>query len=83
MNAIPNAGKVTAAFRIVKVHPDSHRPAHHVFFGHKTPFTTVIAAVTVIAHHEIMALGYDPLAISTTAMIVQQNIMIDVTQVLI
>ena len=78
MNAIPNAGKVTATFRIVKVHPDPHRPAHHVFFGHKTPFTTVIAAVTVVAHHKIMPFGHDPLPIAATGSLMQQDIVFNI-----
>ncbi len=79
MNAISDAGKITAAFRVVKVHPDAHRPAHHVFFGHKTPFTAVIAAVTVVAHHKIMPFGHDPLSVAAAGSLMQQTVVFNIS----
>ncbi len=40
------------------------RPGPSVFFGHETPFAAVIAAVAIVTHHEIMALGHYPLTIA-------------------
>ncbi len=78
VNAVSDAGKISAAFRIIKVHPDTHRSAHHVFFGHETPFPTVIAAVTVVAHHKIMTIGYNPLAIAAAGTRMQQDIVFNI-----
>ena len=79
MNTIPDAGKIAASFCIVKIHPDAHRPAHHVFFGHETPFATVIAAVTVVTHHKKMAFRHDPLAIAAAGSLMQQDIVFNIT----
>ena len=41
---------------VVEVQPYTHCPAHQVVFGHEAPFATVVTAVAVIAHDEVMVL---------------------------
>src|SRR5690606_348256 len=80
MDAVPHPGKVAATLGVIEIQPDAHGPAHQVGFGYETPFAAVVAAVAVVTHHEEMALGHHPLAVSRTAAGMDQNVVLHFPQ---
>src|SRR5262245_15472523 len=63
LDAIADPREIRPGTLEIPAHPDEKRPPDEVALRHEAPAAAVIAAVPVVAHHEVVTLGHLPLDI--------------------